>query len=355
KHPPLHTPNLSDPNNLAFTDYGKAPGIIPLDCPIRDAERVAHLLPGSAGCSGVDAKHLKNQLLKHGKASAELQEELVEWALWLANTAPPWASYQAMRQGRLVALDKQPGVRPLGIGEAWMHAVSKLLSRMAMLWEVKHRLPAGSRCAHNLYRHECRLILQGPPGTDPAILMSREGRWVTGIERLAAVASRFPHSAYAGLVSCLSAEWQYICQTVPEVGPSLAPVENALRTKFIPAILGINGPIDDNLRTLFRNGVTTGGLAIQNPTLAAASLYSTSVELTDMLTRTHQRQGTPEQCSSRWRKKPKNTTRRRGCLPHRSLGTVASESQETDEACHRNRRMALDHTGQILWHRTHQG
>ncbi|KAL7474892.1 hypothetical protein ACHAW6_000837 [Cyclotella cf. meneghiniana] len=99
-------------------------------------------------------------------------------------------------------------------------------------------------------------------------------RWVMGIERLAAIASRFPHSAYAGLVSCLSAEWQYICQTVPEAGPCLALVENALCTKFIPAILGVDGPIDDDLRTLLGNGVKTRGLAIRDPTLAAASLYS---------------------------------------------------------------------------------
>ncbi|KAL7475381.1 hypothetical protein ACHAW6_002106, partial [Cyclotella cf. meneghiniana] len=39
-------------------------------------------------------------------------------------------------------------------------------------------------------------------------------KWVTGIKRLAAIATRFPHSAYAGLVSCLSAEWQYICRTI---------------------------------------------------------------------------------------------------------------------------------------------
>ena len=123
----LRTPNLWDPNNLAFADYGKAPDIIPIDCPLGDAERVVRQLNGSTGCSGVDAEHLKNQLLKHGKASIELCEELVEWALWLANTASPWASYQAMHRGRLVALDKQPGVRPLGIGEAWMRAISKLI------------------------------------------------------------------------------------------------------------------------------------------------------------------------------------------------------------------------------------
>ena len=32
-----------------------------------------------------------------------------------------------MRQGRLVALDKQPGICPLGIGKSWMRAVVKLV------------------------------------------------------------------------------------------------------------------------------------------------------------------------------------------------------------------------------------
>ena len=127
QYPALQIPNLSDPNNLAFADQGEAPGIIPIDCPIGDAERIDRQLHGSAGCSGVNAEHLKNQLLKHRKASAKLREELVEWALWLANTTPSWAAYHAMCQGHLVALDKQPGIRPLGIGEAWMRAVSKLI------------------------------------------------------------------------------------------------------------------------------------------------------------------------------------------------------------------------------------
>ena len=36
---------------------------------------------------------------------------------WLANTSPPWAAYRAAMANRLVALDKQPGTRPVGIGE----------------------------------------------------------------------------------------------------------------------------------------------------------------------------------------------------------------------------------------------
>jgi hypothetical protein len=38
---------------------------------------------------------------------------------WLANYSPPWAAFRALKAGRLVALDKCPGIRPLGIGESW--------------------------------------------------------------------------------------------------------------------------------------------------------------------------------------------------------------------------------------------
>jgi hypothetical protein len=38
---------------------------------------------------------------------------------WMANDFPPWATYQALKAGQLIALDKCPGVNPVGIGKRW--------------------------------------------------------------------------------------------------------------------------------------------------------------------------------------------------------------------------------------------
>ncbi|KAL7479439.1 hypothetical protein ACHAW6_005204 [Cyclotella cf. meneghiniana] len=78
--------------------------------------------------------------------------------------------------------------------------------------------------------------------------------WVYGVNSLASVATRFPHSAYAGLVSCLMAEWQYICRIVPNIGPLLQPIEDAHHTKFLKAILGSDIAIDYDLHNLLALG-----------------------------------------------------------------------------------------------------
>jgi hypothetical protein len=38
---------------------------------------------------------------------------------------PPWAAYPALMCRRLVVLDKQPGVRPMAIGEIWHQCIAK--------------------------------------------------------------------------------------------------------------------------------------------------------------------------------------------------------------------------------------
>ena len=108
-------------------------------------------------------------------------------------------------------------------------------------------------------------------------------KWVAGIEILARIASRYPQAAYAGLVSSLQAEWQYISRVVPGAERFLGPIENAICTKFIPALLQVSDPVDDKLRQLLSQGVKQGGLALRNPVTSAPLLHQSSKEACEVL------------------------------------------------------------------------
>ena len=298
KHPETRLPNLQDPNCVSYPEYPDGvPDVVPICCTSDCVAEMAPKLSGGAGPSGVEAVQLKHWLLHFGRASAELREEMAMWVDWLANSSPPWAAYRASMARRLVGLDKQPGVRPLGIGEVWQRLWAKLvledagqqgklacgseqlcagleagiegaihavrqrreakldaalgvategggevedgevvgpsggslagesvedeeavideamaaaaqteqnpfavmmnrmseqvetgegltlvdarngfneLSRLAMLWNIRHLWPKGSRFAFNCYRHEVMLVFQNP-GKEATILWSKEG------------------------------------------------------------------------------------------------------------------------------------------------------------------------------------
>jgi hypothetical protein len=88
-------------------------------------EKVSLSLSGSAGPGWTNAVDLWDWLLRFGKESDAFWEEMAAWASWLANSNPPWAAYRAFMACRLVALDKQPGVRPVGIGEVYRRLLAK--------------------------------------------------------------------------------------------------------------------------------------------------------------------------------------------------------------------------------------
>ena len=50
---------------------------------------------------------------------------------WMANSSLPWAAYHALMACRMVALDKRPGVRPVGIGETFRRALENIVMREA--------------------------------------------------------------------------------------------------------------------------------------------------------------------------------------------------------------------------------
>ena len=45
----------------------------------------------------------------------------------MSNYRPPWATYRTLMSGRLIGLDKFPGVRPVGLGEIWRWILAKCM------------------------------------------------------------------------------------------------------------------------------------------------------------------------------------------------------------------------------------
>jgi hypothetical protein len=85
-------------------------------------------------------------LLKFGTASRKLRVALAGLASWMANEFPPWAPYRALMSGRLLALDKSPGVRPVGVGETWRRCIAKCVI-LAIGKEAKESCGIDQLCA----------------------------------------------------------------------------------------------------------------------------------------------------------------------------------------------------------------
>ena len=113
KHSEWKVPQLGSADNLAFEEYPRVPPPVPVQCDVYDVKTIARKLNDAAGVDSVDAASAKTYLTGYGRALAKLREVLVDWAEWLANLCPDWAAYRGMTTRRLLALDKEPGTRPL--------------------------------------------------------------------------------------------------------------------------------------------------------------------------------------------------------------------------------------------------
>ena len=92
---------------------------------------VAGRLLGGAGPGGTDSINMQHWLLRFRAESRALRLIVAEMGEWLSNGQPPWAAYSALISGRSIALDKSPGIRPVGIGETWRRLLVKCLLRVS--------------------------------------------------------------------------------------------------------------------------------------------------------------------------------------------------------------------------------
>ena len=130
-HPDMWVLPMENPLCAAFEEYEDIPKTVPLDFTEDDVTLVASKISGASGALGAEAMELRNWLLRFGCASEEFRVVVASLADWMANSSPPWAAYRALMACCLVALDKRPRVRPVGIGETLPRSLDKRIMMAA--------------------------------------------------------------------------------------------------------------------------------------------------------------------------------------------------------------------------------
>jgi len=120
KHPEGCQPPIE-----ALENYDEALGPLRLQIGYGSFEATVRKQSDSASPSSTDAVELQNWLFHFGAVSENLLNELIHWTEWLANDSPSWAAYRAMMAYHLIAIDKQPGVHPVGVGEVYQCLFTK--------------------------------------------------------------------------------------------------------------------------------------------------------------------------------------------------------------------------------------
>ena len=82
---------------------------------------------GSAGPSGIDAKGFRRMCTSFGRASDDLCWSMSCVAKRIASSYVDPKTLNAFTACRLIALDKRPGVRPIGVGEVARRIISKAI------------------------------------------------------------------------------------------------------------------------------------------------------------------------------------------------------------------------------------
>ena len=118
-------------------------------------------LSSTAGALGAEKIELRNSLLCFKCVSEELRVVVARLDAWIANPPPPppWSTCCALMSCRLVALDKRPGVHPVGLVETLCRALAKLAMRAAREQEK-------TACG---YLHLCAGLKAGIEGATNAV------------------------------------------------------------------------------------------------------------------------------------------------------------------------------------------
>ena len=75
-------------------------------------------------------------ILKFGEDSTRLCTSVETFVDWLANGSLPWAAYIVFMSVWLIVIDKNPSVRPVGVGETWKCLFSNTVLKVTGMEEI---------------------------------------------------------------------------------------------------------------------------------------------------------------------------------------------------------------------------
>ena len=87
--------------------------------------------------------------------------------------------------------------------------------------------------------------------------------WVKDVEELARIGKNEPQAVYACYTKAISHRWSFVQRTIPEISHLFEPLEEAIRDKLIPALIGRK--INDTERAIFSLPVRYGGMNLKKP------------------------------------------------------------------------------------------
>ena len=124
-------PDVRPLSEASFYAYPKnPPEMVSVDITDDVVVAVAGSLSGGVGPGGTESVSLQHWLLRFGVVRGELRLIVAEFGEWLSNGRSSWEAYCAMMSVRLIALDKSPGIKRVGIGETWRRLLAKCLLRV---------------------------------------------------------------------------------------------------------------------------------------------------------------------------------------------------------------------------------
>ena len=106
-------------------------------------------------------------------------------------------------------------------------------------------------------------------------------KWVEDVEEMARLAGDEPQAVYSCYTKAVSHRWSYVQRTIPGIKDLFKPLEEAIKEKLIPAIVGRK--VSDLERKIFTLPVRMGGMNILNPVETADAEYESSRYITENL------------------------------------------------------------------------